>query len=69
VLETLRVSPKYCAALTEGYISSTMNFVRALKELGYIKRELGQDEIFDTSLITKIHPEKDHYGDGIAETR
>jgi NitT/TauT family transport system substrate-binding protein len=69
VLETLRVSPKYCAALTGGYISSTMSFVRALKELGYIKRELEQDEIFDTSLITKIHPGKDHYGDGIAETR
>jgi len=69
VLETLRVSPKYCAALTGGYLSSTMNFVRALKVLGYIKREPAQDEIFDTSLITKIHPEKDHYGDGIAETR
>jgi len=69
VLETLRVSPKYCAALTGGYLSSTMDFVRALKELGYIKRELGQDEIFDTSLITKIHPGKDHYDDGIADTR
>jgi NitT/TauT family transport system substrate-binding protein len=61
VLETLRVSPKYCAQLTTKYISSTMAFVRALKKLGYIKRELDKDEIFDTSLIAKIHPEKDHY--------
>lgn len=62
VLETLRVSPKYCAALTEGYIASTMAFVKALRKLGYIKRELDKDEIFDTSLIAKIHPKKDHYG-------
>ena len=65
VLETLRVSPKYCAALTGGYIASTMDFVKALRKLGYIKRELGKDEIFDTSLIGKVHPGKDHYGDGI----
>jgi NitT/TauT family transport system substrate-binding protein len=61
VLETLQVSPKYCAQLTPEYISSTMAFVDALKELGYIKRELSKDEIFDTSLIGKIHPGKDHY--------
>jgi NitT/TauT family transport system substrate-binding protein len=65
VLETLRVSPKYCAALTKGYIASTMAFVKALRKLGYIKRKLDKDEIFDTSLIEKVHPEKDHYGDGI----
>jgi len=66
VLETLRVSPKYCAQLTTGYIASTMAFVGALRKLGYIKRELDKDEIFDTSLIAKIHPEKDHYADGMA---
>jgi NitT/TauT family transport system substrate-binding protein len=66
VLETLRVSPRYCAQLTPAYISSTMAFVGALRKLGYVKREPDRDEIFDTSLIAKIHPEKDHYGDGIA---
>jgi len=66
IFETLQVSPKYCAALTKGYIASTMDFVKALKTLGYIKRELVKDEIFDTSLIETIHPEKDHYGNGIA---
>ena len=65
IFETLRVSPKYCAALTKGYIASTMDFVKALKTLGYIKRELDKDEIFDTSLIETIHPEKDHYGNGM----
>jgi len=61
VLETLQVSPRYCAQLTPAYISSTMAFVGALRKLGYIKRELAQHEIFDTSLIAKVHPEKDHY--------
>jgi len=61
VLETLQVSPKYCAQLTPEYISSTMAFVRALRRLGYIRQELDEDEIFDTSLIAKIHPGKGHY--------
>jgi hypothetical protein len=43
-----------------------MAFVGALKELGYIKRELDKDEIFDTTLIEKVHPGRDHYGDGMA---
>jgi NitT/TauT family transport system substrate-binding protein len=63
VLDVLKVSPKYCACLTDEYISATMEFVRALKELGYIKRDILSDEIFDKSLIDTIHPEKDHYSD------
>ncbi|HXX81604.1 MAG TPA: ABC transporter substrate-binding protein [Thermodesulfovibrionales bacterium] len=68
VLETLKVSPKYCAQLTDRFIASTMEFVKVLKRLGYIEREIMSDEIFDTSLINAIHPEKDHYGDGISST-
>lgn len=67
VMDTLRVSPKYCAKLTDGYISSTMEFARTLKRLGYINREIPADEIFNTSLIRKIHSEKDHYEDGISD--
>ncbi|MEN8263696.1 MAG: ABC transporter substrate-binding protein [Nitrospirota bacterium] len=66
VLDTLNVSPKYCACLTDEYIASTMEFVKVLKRLEYISREISYDEIFDTSLIKKIHPAGDHYGDGIA---
>ena len=36
---------------------------RVLKELGYIRRDISADEIFDLSLIRKIHPGKDHYHD------
>lgn len=66
VLDTLRVSPKYCAQLTEGYIASTMKFVPILKRLGYIQKDIAEDRIFSRGIIERIHPEKDHYGDGIA---
>lgn len=67
VIEIFKVSPKYCAQLTDGYVSSTMGFVKVLKKMGYIDREVTADEIFDISLIRKIHPQKDHYGDGILD--
>ncbi|MEW6108455.1 MAG: ABC transporter substrate-binding protein [Nitrospirota bacterium] len=61
VLEALRISPKYCAQITEGYVDSTMEFVKTMKNLGYIKRVLSSDDIFDTFLIKKIHPDRAHY--------
>jgi NitT/TauT family transport system substrate-binding protein len=66
ILDTLKISPKYCAAITDEYISSTMEFVRVLKGLGYIRREILSDEIFDMSLVRKIHPATDHYNSGIS---
>jgi len=29
--------------------------------LGYIRKELAQNEIFDRTLIDEVHPELDHY--------
>lgn len=62
VHETLALSPRYCAQLTGPFIEATMRFVRRLSELGYIGKELQQDEIFDRSLIDEVHPEPGHYG-------
>ncbi len=59
ILETIKTSPKYCAALP------TMNFVKVLLKLGYIKKSLQISEIFDFSFIKKIHPEKHHYDSGL----
>jgi len=61
VLDAISISPRYCACITDEYIASTMQFVKVLKRLGYIRREISSGEIFDTSLIHKIHPEKNHY--------
>jgi len=69
VLDTLMLSPKYCAQLTEGYISSTMKFVAVLKKLGYIRSEIAQEKIFSPHLIARIHPGRDHYNDGIDAIR
>jgi NitT/TauT family transport system substrate-binding protein len=65
VLDTLMLSPKYCAQLTEGYLKSTMKFVTVLKKLGYIRSEIAQEKIFSPNLIARIHPGRDHYNDGI----
>ena len=69
VLDTLVLSPKYCAQLTEGYLKSTMKFVTVLKKLGYIGSEIAQEKIFSLHLIARIHPGRDHYNDGIDAIR
>jgi NitT/TauT family transport system substrate-binding protein len=66
VLDTLAVSPKYCAGLTDGYIASTMRFVPVLRKLGYIQKDINEDRIFTRELINKVHPGKNHYNSGIA---
>ncbi len=65
VMETLGMSPKYCAQLTKAYIDSTMRFVAPMKKLGYIKRDLSAAEVFEPSLIRKVHPAGSHYEGGI----
>jgi len=57
----LKISPKYCISLSENYINATMEFVKTLKNLNYIKKELTAENIFDPTFIRKVHPEQDHY--------
>jgi len=61
VIKVFQISPKYCASLPKTYIDSTMKFVAVLNQLGYIKNDLAEEDIFDLSTIHKIHPEPDHY--------
>ncbi len=67
VLDTYRISPKYCASLPPEYRTSTLKFARVLFEMGYTKRLVGEGEIFETSLIDSIHAGRHHYLDGIRE--
>ncbi len=69
VRETLAISPRYCAALTRGYVDATMGFVAAMKRLGYLEKELPEDRILDSSLIREVHPGPDHYHAGGIEER
>ena len=57
----LKISPKYCIALSEDYVNTTMSFLRILKDLGYIERNLTRLDIFSTDFVQKVHPEADHY--------
>ena len=55
-LASIEFSPKYCALPDDRYINSTMDFVNALKELGYTTNNLTEDQIFDMKYIKKAHP-------------
>ncbi|MFX0155685.1 MAG: ABC transporter substrate-binding protein [Candidatus Hodarchaeota archaeon] len=57
----LKISPKYCISLSEGYIEATMKFVDILYKLKYINQKLKFKDIFDSRFIKKVHPEPDHY--------
>ncbi|MFX0147336.1 MAG: ABC transporter substrate-binding protein [Candidatus Hodarchaeota archaeon] len=61
VLSVLKISPKYCIALSEEYVESTMRFIQILHKLGYISKQLSVKDIFDFRFIHEIHPEKEHY--------
>ncbi len=67
VYDTLALSPKYCTQLTNRYIASTMQFLPVLQKLGYIQSEMRTARIFQRDLIDRVHPGRDHYGDGIAD--
>ncbi len=60
-MDTIMVSPKYCAYLSPEYRSATLDFVTVLKKLGYIRHPLEEDRIFDMTIIDTIHPPQDHY--------
>ncbi|TFG23963.1 MAG: ABC transporter substrate-binding protein [Promethearchaeota archaeon] len=57
----IEVSPKYCIALSDGYVKSTMEFVKTLYKLGYIKHDLDRDKIFHFNFIHQVHLEEEHY--------
>ncbi|MHA1191851.1 MAG: ABC transporter substrate-binding protein [Promethearchaeota archaeon] len=61
VSAVLKISPKYCIALSEGYVKSTMEFVRTLKDLGYIKKDFRINDVFDFKFVQEVHPESEHY--------
>jgi len=36
-----------------------------LRKLGYIQQNIDEKRVFSRDLINKVHPEKDHYNQGI----
>lgn len=67
ILDTYKISPKYCASLPKRYINSTLKFIPVLKKLGYLKDSLNERDIFAVDFIRKIHTEDPHYDLGSAD--
>jgi NitT/TauT family transport system substrate-binding protein len=61
VESVLQIAPKYCIALSEGYINSAMKFVEILYKLGYITHLIRVNDIFTFKFIQEVHPESPHY--------
>ena len=61
VLKTYNISPRYCAALPPEYVKSTMDFIPVLKKLGYMEKDLKEEDVFDLNFIENIHKERAHY--------
>ena len=61
VLKTYSISPRYCAKIPKEYIKSTMDFLPVLKKLGYMKKDLEPEEIFELKYINEVHREPAHY--------
>lgn len=61
VLDTYKISPKYCASIPDEYIKSTLKFIPVLQNLGYMDGDLKQKNIFNLEFIKEIHPEPAHY--------
>ena len=61
VLETYKISPRYCSKIPQKYIKSNMDFIPILKELGYMNHDLKVEDIFDLKFIEETHKENAHY--------
>ncbi len=61
IREVFAISPRYCASVPPEYIDATMRFIPVLQQMGYLEGDLSQDDVFELSLIEKVHPEGQHY--------
>jgi len=61
VADAYGISPKYCAALSSGFVASTLAFVPVLQRLKYISRKISENEIFEYGFIRQVHKEPPHY--------
>ncbi len=61
VLDTYKISPRYCAKINKEYIKSTMDFIPVLRKLGYMKKDLKVEDIFYLKFIEETHKEDAHY--------
>ena len=57
---SLQFAGNYCALPSSKAVTTTMNILKEMKELGYIKSDLSEDRVFNLKYARAIHPEAPH---------
>jgi NitT/TauT family transport system substrate-binding protein len=57
---SLQFAGNYCVVPTPEAVSTTMNILTDMKELGYIKSDLSEDRVFNLKYAREVHPEPAH---------
>jgi NitT/TauT family transport system substrate-binding protein len=57
---SLQFAGNYCVLPSAESVAATMNILKDMKELGYIKSDLSEERIFNLNYVTSIHPESSH---------
>jgi NitT/TauT family transport system substrate-binding protein len=57
---SLQFAGNYCALPSSEAVNTTMNILKDMKALGYIKRDLSEDRVFNLNYAKAIHPEAPH---------
>lgn len=57
---SLQFAGNYCALPSPEAVKTTMNILKNMKELGYIKSDLSKDRVFNLTYAKAIHPEPPH---------
>jgi NitT/TauT family transport system substrate-binding protein len=57
---SLQFAGNYCVVPSPEAVKTTMNILKDMKELGYIKSDLSEDRVFNLKYATQIHPEAPH---------
>ncbi len=57
---SLQFAGNYCVIPSPKAVATTMNILKNMKELGYIKSDLSEERVFNLKYVTSIHPESPH---------
>jgi NitT/TauT family transport system substrate-binding protein len=57
---SLQFAGNYCVLPSPEAVKTTMNILKDMKELGYIKSDLSEDRVFNLKYVTSLHSEPPH---------
>lgn len=57
---SLQFAGNYCVLPSPEAVKTTMDILKSMKALGYIKSDLSEEQVFHLEYVTPIHPELPH---------